>query len=232
MSVSLIIIVLVTLFVFLTFNNYEKGKGISLVSVEAIGKNVFNSIYSNFVKKVDFSSNKDMYLYENNFSFSFYPDMTFCNFEFILGSVDNKESYRLTYDRDKKTIYAINNHLGEPSMHLKLNSFLSLFDNLDYDKIINSLNTGDLYSLSIYPQEPINKPDYVYSKEKLMIDRIFIYSKDGLQKVKENSISFNQESILFIISSMTNTKNDIRSKQKSYHSIDRVLLIVLKEDIV
>lgn len=214
LAIALIIVAIISL------NN---GSSIKITKITKLENNSFNNILKEVDNKGGLDVNKDMYIYEKFFGFSFDPNMTLKGFNFIFGTKDKDISFQLLYDSG--VIHMKKNVYGDPNIEINLNSFFDIFDNINYDLILRSLKKGDRYSLKIYPeQNNLNNARYTYNKENLFGKEIYVYSKEGLNKVDGNTIDFNKKTILFSIHSMKNTKKN--GDNDSYISIDSVFLIV------
>ncbi|MDT3698787.1 MAG: hypothetical protein RO469_05105 [Thermincola sp.] len=222
MKISILSIVLIIAIVF-----FNRGNGIKIIKITKLENKPFNSILKEVVNKGVLDANKDIYIYEKFFGFSFNPDMTLKRFNFIFGTKDKDISFRLFYDSG--VIHMKKNVYGNPTIKINLNSFFDVFDNINYDLILKSLKKGDRYSLNIYPENNLNNAGYIYNKENLFTKEIYVYSKEGLNKIAGNTVTFSQQTLLFSVSSMKITKKDWDSE--SFSSIDSIILIVPLEFI-
>lgn len=199
-----------------------QGNSIKIAKATKLENAYFNNIFKQVVNRGKVDVDKDIYIYNKFFGFSFDPEMTLKRFNFIFGTKDKAVSFQLLYDSG--AVHMRKNTYGNPETKINLKLFLDTFDNIDYNLVLKSLAKGDRYSVNMYPENNLSNAGYIYNKSDLFTKELYLYSKDGLSKVAGNTISFNEETLLFSIQSMQKTKKD--PDGESFNSIDSVFLIV------
>ncbi|QUI21631.1 hypothetical protein HZI73_04680 [Vallitalea pronyensis] len=214
--VSLFIILIMTITIYCIKNYNEKKYYVHLDKSQI--KGVFSDIGEKIYDIADIDNNVS--LQSKNLKFTFDNDFYLLDFKCIIHK--EEESFKLYVENNK--LYFPSTLYEKSLTQLDLGELLRIFDELDYNYLLDYLDEGDHYTFALYPEDSINSGGYIYNVNKYVNTKVFVYNDNTTSLINDKRYSSQKNTLLFTLLSMKESYK--KEDNQGYYPLDKVYIII------